>query len=49
MSTEPFIDSSDIKASLKYYPEILDFTIHRGLDPDPNSFMLLLSTLIATE
>ena len=35
MSIEPFIKSSDIKASLNFYTRILDFEVVQAPDPDP--------------
>jgi hypothetical protein len=39
MSIEPFIKSSDIKASLHFYGNILDFEVVQAPDPDPESVL----------
>nr|CAA6813670.1 MAG: Unknown protein [uncultured Thiotrichaceae bacterium] len=45
MSIEPFIKCSQIKASLVFYTEILDFQVIRAPDPDPESFMSVYAFL----
>lgn len=37
MAIVPFIKCSDISTSLKFYTEILDFTVRSAPDPDPIS------------
>ena len=39
MPIEPTIKCRDITASVKFYTEVLDFTLVQTPDPDPNSFM----------
>ena len=39
MSIQPFIKCSQIKASLAFYTEILDFNVVQAPDPDPNAFL----------
>ena len=45
MSIEPFIKCSQIKASLAFYTEILDFKVVQAPDPDPTSFMSVYAFL----
>lgn len=37
MSIEPFIKSSDISSSIRFYTEVLDFTVKVPPDPNPSS------------
>ena len=39
MTIEACIKCSDIKSSLSFYTEILDFSVQVAPDPDPNAFM----------
>ena len=39
MSIQPFIKCSDVRASLEFYTEVLDFEVVREPDSDPASFM----------
>lgn len=39
MTIEPFIKCSDIQVSLDFYTRILDFTIVKQPDPDPEAFL----------
>ena len=39
MPIEPFIKCSDIKVSLDFYSNILDFKVAQAPTPDPESFM----------
>ena len=39
MTIEPFIKSADIKRSLDFYVNVLDFIVVQAPDPDPSSFM----------
>jgi len=39
MSIEPFIKCSDIKTSLHFYSQILDFKVIQAPDPDPEAFL----------
>ena len=39
MSLEPTIKCSDIKRSLAFYVDVLDFAVEQAPDPDPESFM----------
>ena len=36
MSIQPFVKCSQIKESLVFYTEILDFKVRQALDPDGN-------------
>ena len=45
MSIEPFIKCSDIKASLNFYTNLLDFKVVQAPDPDPESFMSMYAFL----
>lgn len=45
MSIEPFIKCSQIKASLTFYTETLDFKVAQAPDPDPESFMSMYAFL----
>ena len=36
MSIQPFIKCSQIKESLAFYTEILDFKVRQAPDPDPD-------------
>lgn len=39
MGVEPCIKCSDVRTSLKFYTEVLDFKVVLEPDADPNSFM----------
>jgi len=39
MTIEACIKCRDLKSSIKFYTEILDFSIHTAPDPDENAFM----------
>ena len=39
MAIEPFINCSDIAISVKFYTEILDFSVHVEPHPEKNTFM----------
>lgn len=39
MTIEPFIKCSDIKASLDFYGNVLDFEVVQAPDPDPGSVL----------
>jgi len=45
MSIEPFTKCSDIKVSLKFYVNYLDFKVVQPPDPDPESFMSMYAFL----
>lgn len=45
MSIEPFIKCSQIKTSLAFYSELLDFTVVQAPDPDPESFLSMYAFL----
>ncbi len=45
MSIEPFVKCSDIKTSLNFYTNLLDFTVVQAPDPDPESFMSMYAYL----
>jgi len=45
MSIEPFIRCSDIKTSLKFYTNILDFDVVQEPDSEPGSFMSMYAYL----
>ena len=45
MSIQPFIKCSQIKASLTFYTEILDFSVVQEPDPDPNAFLSVYAFL----
>ena len=46
MAIEPFIKCSNIKASLHFYTEILDFVVAQAPVPDPNSFLSVYAFLM---
>ena len=39
MPIEPFIKSSNIKTSLEFYSDILDFNVVQAPDPNPEAFL----------
>ena len=39
MSIEPFIKSSNIKTSLEFYSDVLDFKVVQAPDPNPEAFL----------
>ncbi len=45
MSIEPFIKCSNIKVSLNFYANLLDFKVVQAPDPDPESFMSMYAFL----
>lgn len=45
MSVEPFIKCSDIKASVAFYTEVLDFEVIQAPDPDPQAFLSVYAFL----
>ena len=45
MSIQPFIKCSQIKESLAFYTEMLDFKVRQAPDPDPESFMSMYAFL----
>jgi len=45
MSIEPFIRCSDIKTSLHFYSQILDFKVIQAPDPDPEAFLSVYAFL----
>ena len=45
MSIQPFIKCSQIKESLAFYTETLDFKVRQAPDPDPESFMSMYAFL----
>ena len=45
MSIEPFIKSSNIKASLEFYSDILDFKVIQAPDPNPEAFLSVYGLL----
>lgn len=45
MSIKPFVKCSDIKNSLHFYTNILDFEVAQAPDPDPDSFMSMYAVL----
>ena len=45
MSIEPFLKCSDIKDSLNFYTNLLDFKVVQAPDPDPEAFMSMYAYL----
>ena len=45
MSIEPFIKSSNIKASLEFYSDILDFKVIQAPDSSPEAFLSVYAFL----
>ena len=45
MSIEPFLKCSDIKVSLNFYTNLLDFKVVQAPDPDPEAFMSMYAYL----
>ncbi len=45
MSIEPFIKSSNIKTSLEFYSDILDFKVIQAPDPNPEDFLSVYAFL----
>jgi len=45
MSIEPFLKCSDIKVSLNFYTNLLDFKVVQAPDPDPEAFMSVYAYL----
>ncbi len=45
MSIEAVIKCSDIKVSLSFYTELLDFTVSQAPDSDPESFLSMYAFL----
>ena len=45
MSIAPFIKCSDIRNSLHFYTNLLDFKVIQAPDPDPESFMSMYAFL----
>lgn len=45
MSIEPFLKCSEIKVSLNFYTNFLDFKVVQAPDPDPESFMSMYAYL----
>lgn len=45
MSINPFIRCSDIKTSLHFYTNLLDFQVIQAPDPDPDAFMSMYAFL----
>lgn len=45
MSIEPFLKCGDIKVSLNFYTNLLDFKVVQAPDPDPEAFMSMYAYL----
>ena len=45
MSIAPFLKCSDIKSSLNFYTNLLDFNVVQAPDPDPEVFMSMYAYL----
>jgi catechol 2,3-dioxygenase-like lactoylglutathione lyase family enzyme len=45
VSIEPFLKCSDIKVSLNFYTNLLDFKVVQAPDPDPEAFMSMYAYL----
>lgn len=45
MSIQPFLKCSDIKVSLNFYTNLLDFKVVQAPDPDPEAFMSMYAYL----
>ena len=45
MSIAPFLKCSDIKKSLSFYTNLLDFKVVQAPDPDPEAFMSMYAFL----
>lgn len=45
MSISPFIKCKDIKDSLRFYTNLLDFKVVQAPDPDPEAFMSMYAFL----
>jgi len=45
MPIEPFLRCSDIKNSLNFYTNFLDFKVAQAPDPDPEAFMSMYACL----
>lgn len=45
MSIEPFVKCSDIKTSLHFYSQILDFKVIQAPDPNPEAFLAVYAFL----